>query len=80
MLESWVTENIASGILPANLQPIINRRRPYPLRQYLAQAPAFHSDAEIDKSIRDMSHALRKMWRNELSAAEAGPDTETAKI
>ncbi|MEO9827082.1 MAG: GSCFA domain-containing protein [Paracoccaceae bacterium] len=76
LLESWVTANIASGLLPADLQPLINKRRPFPLRRYLAEAPAFHSDADIDKAIRQMLQTLRRLWRQERNAAEADAEAQ----
>lgn len=76
LLEAWVRAHVASGNLPSELQPILAKRKPYPLRKFLMGA-RFHEDQVADDGIKAVLKTLLQHWRAERDAAE---QAETASV
>ena len=67
LMESWVRAHIAAGTLPEALQPIVTKRKPYRLKQYL-DANRLHEDDATDAALREILQRLRLIWREERDA------------
>ncbi len=69
LLEAWVRAHVAAGTLPAELQRILGKRKPFRLRKFLSQTPRFHEDGEADEAMRALLVTLLEAWRAERDAA-----------
>ncbi len=67
-LEAWVRAHVAAGMLPGELQRILAKRRPYPLRKFL-NGRRFHEDDATDAAVQTLMRKLLSAWRAERDAA-----------
>ena len=74
LLEAWVRAHVAAGNLPSELQPILAKRKPFPLRKFLMGA-RFHEDQVAHDGIKAVLKTLLQHWRAERDAAEQAEAT-----
>ena len=78
-LEAWVRAHVAAGNLPAELQRILIKRKPYRLRKFLDDT-RIHEDDAADEGIKAMLRELLEHWRAERAAAdEAASELQAAE-
>ncbi|NNE82101.1 MAG: GSCFA domain-containing protein [Silicimonas sp.] len=77
LLESWVRAHVAAGTLPAELQRILAKRRPYPLKKFLSGA-RFHEDEKANTAIHALLGQILENWRAERAEREAADQEEPA--
>lgn len=74
LLESWLLAHVDAGVLPAPLKGVIESRRPYRLRKFIADTERFHDDEDADAAIRTLLQRLWELFREERAAAEAAAE------
>lgn len=70
LLEAWVRAHVAAGNLPPQLQRILAKRKPYPLRKLITET-RFHEDDAAHEGIYALLWELLEHWRRERIEAEA---------
>ncbi|KMW59117.1 hypothetical protein AIOL_004098 [Candidatus Rhodobacter oscarellae] len=62
---SWARACAASGLLPYELEDILNRRRKFRLRRLINRGGPLDSDEEIDLAKRDFLNKILQKWDDE---------------
>ncbi len=78
LLEAWVRAHVAAGNLPAELQPILAKRKPFRLRKFLESA-RFHEDDAADAGVHAMLQELLQHWRAERAERAAEAEVQAAE-
>ncbi|MEO0945246.1 MAG: GSCFA domain-containing protein [Pseudomonadota bacterium] len=76
LIEAWVRAHVAAGTLPGELQPIMAKRRPYRLRQLIANT-SFHEEPAAHEAMKALLQRMWDLWRIERLAAEAAEKNAT---
>jgi GSCFA family len=79
MIEAWARAHLAAGTLPAELETVIVKRKPFALRKFIA-SNRLHSDEQTNQSVKKILDQLRLNWREELNAKETASEASTMDI